>query len=78
MRTTITIDDHLAKRIEKLRRSRGLSLKKVINSLLHDGLEHQSRPPEPRRFRTRPHRLGLRPGFDPAKLNQLADEIDAV
>ena len=77
MRTTITIDDHLAEQIEKLRRSRGLSLKKVINSLLRDGLEHQSQPPRPKPFRTRTHRLGLRPGFDPTKLNQLLDELEA-
>lgn len=77
MRTTITIEDHLAERIEKLRRSRGLSLKKIINSLLRDGLEYQSRPPRAKQFRTRTHRLGLRPGFDPAKLNQLLDELEA-
>jgi hypothetical protein len=76
MRTTITIDDRLAERIEELRRSRGLSRKKIINSLLRDGLASQSEPPQPKEFRTTTHRLGLRPGFDPAKLNQLADELE--
>ena len=77
MRTTITIDDHLAEQIEELRRQRGLSLKKIINLLLRDGLEHQSKPPQPKRFRVRTHRLGLRPGFDPEKLNELSDEIES-
>lgn len=77
MRTTITIDDSLADRIEELRRKRGLSMKKVIDLLLRDGLECESKPPRPKRFRTRTHRLGLRPGFDPAKLNQLADELES-
>lgn len=77
MRTTITIDDHLAEQIEELRRQRGLSLKKVINLLLRDGLAHQSKPPQSRPFRVRKHRLGLRPGFDPEKLNELSDEIES-
>ncbi len=77
MRTTLTIDDDLAGRIQELQRSRGLSLKKAIDSLLRDGLEYQSRPPRPKRFRTKTHRLELRAGFDPAKLNQLADELES-
>ncbi|HEX2139330.1 MAG TPA: ribbon-helix-helix domain-containing protein [Woeseiaceae bacterium] len=77
MRTTITIDDHLAERIEELRRARGLSMKKVINLLLREGLEHQSKPPQPKRFRIRTHRLRLRPGFDPEKLNELSDELES-
>ncbi len=77
MRTTLTIDDDLAARIEELQSRRGLSLKKTINSLLRDGLEYQSRPPQPRRFQTKTHRLALRAGFDPANLNQLADELES-
>ena len=77
MRTTLTIDDDLAARIEELRRSRGLSLKKTINSLLRDALEQQSMPPRARRFRSKTHKLKLRAGYDPTKLNQLADELES-
>jgi hypothetical protein len=76
MRTTLTIDDDLAIRIEKLRRSRGLSLKKIINSLLRDALELQSKPLPPRRFRTTTYKLGLRAGYDATKLSQLVDELE--
>lgn len=77
MRTTLTIDDDLAARIEELRRNRGLSLKKAINALLRDALDYGSRPSQPRRFQTKTHRLGLRTGYDPAKLNQLVDELES-
>lgn len=32
--------------------------------------------PETRKYRTRPHPLGMRPGFDPTRLNQLVDELE--
>ena len=28
-------------------------------------------------YRTRPHELGMRAGFDPVRLNQLVDELEA-
>ena len=45
--------------------------------LLREGLEAQSAPKPARRFRSRPRALGLRPGFDAGKLNQLVDELEA-
>ncbi len=77
MRTTLTIDDDLAAQIEELRRRNGLSMKKVVNILLREGLRQQLKPLRSKRFRTKTHKLGLRPGFDPTKLNQLADELEA-
>ncbi|MXY23651.1 MAG: hypothetical protein F4Y45_03905 [Acidobacteria bacterium] len=32
--------------------------------------------PEASKYRTRPHALGMRPGFDPTRLNQLVDELE--
>jgi hypothetical protein len=34
-------------------------------------------PPDVETPRTIPHSFGLRPGVDPGKLNQLADELEA-
>ena len=75
MRTTLTIDDDVAMQIEERRRRGGLSLKQVVNALLREGLRSGRQPPRARRYRTKPHRLGMRAGFDPARLNQLADEL---
>lgn len=75
MRTTLTIDEDVAARIEELRKRDGQSLKQVVNLLLRDGLHRQGRP-RAKPYHTRPSRLGLRPGFDAARLNQLADELE--
>ncbi len=76
MRTTLTIDDDIAGRIEERRRRDGQSLKQVINRLLREGLRHDQRPAEARKYRTKTHKLHLRPGFDAARLNRLADELE--
>ncbi len=77
MRTTLTIDDDLAARIEEHRLSKGLSFKNAIDGLLREGLVHQATPPAANTFRTKTHKLGLRPGFDQTKLNKLADELES-
>ena len=76
MRTTLTIDEDIAAQVEELRRREGLSLKRVINSLLRDGLRSRQRPPAGKRYSSQIRKLGLRPGYDPAKLNQLVDELE--
>ena len=76
MRTTLTIDEDLAAQIEDLRRREGLSLKRVINSLLRDGLRSRQKPPGAKRYSSPTRKLRLRPGYDPAKLNQLVDEME--
>ncbi len=75
MRMTVTIEDDIAARIEELRKRDGQSLKQVVNLLLRDGLHRQGRP-RAKPYRTRPRKLGLRPGFDASRLSQLADEVD--
>lgn len=77
MRTTLTIDDDLIARIEELQRREGLSFKGAVNQLLRAGIQSRAQPPKPKPYRTQPRKLGLRAGFDPTKLNQLADEIEA-
>lgn len=76
MRTTLTIDDDIAARIEQRRRTDGRSLKQVINQLLRAGLRSSERPPEAKPYRTKTQKLRLRPGFDAARLNQLVDELE--
>jgi hypothetical protein len=77
MRTTLTIDEDLAAQIEDLRRREGQSLKRVINSLLREGLRSRQQPPEAKKYRSQTRALRMRPGYDPAKLNQLVDELEA-
>ncbi len=76
MRTTLTIDDDIAVRIDERRRRDGQSLKQVVNALLREGLRSGQRPPRARKYRTKAHELRMRPGFDAAGLNQLVDELE--
>ena len=47
MRTTLTIDDDVAARIEMLRAERSQGLKTIINDLLRRGLDADERATEP-------------------------------
>jgi hypothetical protein len=48
MRTTLTLDDDVAAMPERLRRSRRISLKRLINEALRRGLDEMGRPRRPR------------------------------
>ena len=77
MRTTLTIDDDIAKALQELSRRRGSSFKSVVNDVLRRGLTAGEKPlPAPEPFRVRSARRGFRAGVDPLKLNQLADELE--
>ncbi len=53
MRTTLTIDDDVAVQLERLRRSRDVSLKDLVNDVLRRGLREMSGRPKKREpFRT--------------------------
>ena len=76
MRTTLTIDDDLAGILQKKASQQGHSFKAVVNDLLRAGIAasgeavHRRKPVK---VIGRP--LGLKPGYDPDKLNQLVDEL---
>ncbi len=50
MRTTLTLDDDVAATLERLRRSRRVSLKQLVNEALRCGLVEMGRRRRPRRF----------------------------
>jgi hypothetical protein len=77
MRTTLTLDRDVAESLEKEMRRTGKGLKATINGVLRRGLRFGSKPPRPARFEVQPHALGLKPGIDPDRLNQLVDELEA-
>ena len=76
MRTTVTLDEDVLRLLrDAMHRSRR-SFKEALNSALRAGLG--SRPVQaktpPFALKARP--LGLRPGIDPARFNQMADELE--
>lgn len=76
MRTTLTIDDDLAESIERLRQERQVGFRQVVNDLLRNGLQAEQTRPAARPYAGPTFRSGLRPGIDPGRLNQLADELE--
>jgi hypothetical protein len=59
MRTTLTIDDDVAARLEQTMKKRRTSLKAVVNEALRVGLDVLDKGrPSPKRFRTKGFDLG--------------------
>lgn len=59
MRTTLTLDDDVARRLEQLRRSRKQPFRELVNEALRRGLKHMATPPRRRtHFRTDTVNLG--------------------
>jgi len=77
MRTTLTLDDDLAGLLKQRAQELGVPFKEAVNRAIRTGLGDaaKGRPgPAPK---TIPHSFGFRPGVDPDKLGQLADELEA-
>jgi hypothetical protein len=76
MRTTLTLEPDVAERLANEMKRTGRSLKAAVNDALRIGLGLSGKRARPHRFTVKPHALGLRPGIDPNRLNQLADELE--
>ena len=77
MRTTVTVDDDLARLLKRRARELGLPFKDVVNWTLRAGLSQQAEPCRSSEPKTISHAFGFRPGIDLDKLNRLADELEA-
>jgi plasmid stability protein len=77
MRTTLTIDDDLARRLKQRAVDTGRAFKDVVNEALRSGLEQASMKPARRTYRADPVALG-RParGVDLDKALQLAGRLE--
>jgi|CXWL01.1.fsa_nt_gi hypothetical protein len=76
MRTTLTVDDDLARQLQDTARRRGLSFKQVVNDTLRAGLQTADKPAVVPPFLVVPKACGFRAGVDPRRLNQLNDELE--
>jgi hypothetical protein len=77
MRTTLTLDDDNAVRLERLRKERDLSLKEVVNDAIRRGLDALSQPSPPRKpFRTTTIDGGEPVFKSPTELKDLIARLD--
>lgn len=77
MRTTLTLDDELARTLGRLAQDSGRSLNEVVNQVLQAGLAAGERSVQPRPYRLQPVQLGdVQPGIDLTQALQFADELE--
>lgn len=77
MRTTLTLDRDVADRLEREMRRSGKGMKATINEALRAGFGVSSKPVKPPPFKVKARSLGLKPGIDRDKMNQLLDDLEA-
>lgn len=76
MRTTLSIDDDVARLVEHEVRRSGDSFKGTVNRLLRLGLT-ASRKPQPRkRFVVTPRKMGLPPGLSYDSIPTLLEKLE--
>jgi hypothetical protein len=76
MRTTLTLDDPLAKELKRLAVETGQPFKNVVNETLRAGLRGRNAPPR-RAYRLTPAAMGEpKPGVDLGKALQLAEQLE--
>jgi len=77
MRTTLTIDDELARRLKQRAQDTDRSFKDVVNEALKLGLEQSASSPAHRPYRIKSAALGQAvPGVDLEKALQLAGALE--
>jgi hypothetical protein len=75
MKTTITLDPDVHELVRDSMRRTRKSFRATVNQALRQALG-QSRQVAEKPFSVQARRLGLRPGIDSGRLNQLADELE--
>jgi hypothetical protein len=76
MRTTVTLDRDVERGLrEAMHRSRK-SFKETLNNAIRLGLSTGGRRKPTPAFKLKTRPMKLRAGIDPARLNQLADELE--
>lgn len=77
MRTTLTLEDRIARDLKQIARRSGKPFKVVVNETLQAGLAASQERPKPKRYRLRPAALGgVRRGVNLDKALALADALE--
>lgn len=77
MRTTVTLDPDVEHLLRLATQGSGQSFKEALNDGLRRGLAHLAPASGAEPFVVEALPLGLRAGLDPARLHEVADELEA-
>lgn len=73
MRTTVTLDPDVARRLRELGRKRNLSFKEALNATLRRGLDQMLAKPKGRAFRTVSEDMGVLPHLNYDNIGDLLE-----
>jgi hypothetical protein len=76
MRTTVTLDSDVEQLLRDAMQRTRQSFKKTINQAIRRGLAETAQAEAEPPFEIVARPLGLRAGIDPARLNQLSDDLE--
>ena len=76
MRTTLTIDDDVLERARAVAARLRIPFKAVVNEALRAGLDQVEQPAKQRRYKTEPHKMGLRHGHNLDNIHELLAQIE--
>jgi hypothetical protein len=77
MRTTVTLDSDVERLLKNDAHARGHSFKVALNEAVRRAFQKKPETGKKRKpFVVKATDLGLRPGIDPARLSELADELE--
>jgi hypothetical protein len=76
MRTTLTLDEDVAAKIDEHLRKRGGTFKDTVNDLLRAGLQAGSETKKVKRFKAKARALGRRTGIDYDNIGDLLEHIE--
>jgi hypothetical protein len=77
VRTTATLDDDIAEKLQELAHTRRQPFKVVLNEVIRAGLGEAPITYAAEPFVVEAQPCGLKPGYDDRRFNQLVDELDA-
>jgi predicted transcriptional regulator len=76
MRTTVTLDPDVERLLKEAAHETRQSFKQVLNNAVRAGLRASSATVRREPFSVKARPMGLRPGIDPTRLAELADELE--
>lgn len=75
MRTTVSLDPDVSRFLKEEAHRTGRGFKAVLNDAIRRAMRTTSKTSNAP-FKVKPHRTRLVAGIDPARMNQLADELE--
>jgi len=76
MRTTLSIDDDVIERARAIAAKLNTPFKTVVNEALRVGLDQVEKPAKQRRYKTKPHQMGLKHGRNLDNIQELLAQIE--